>query len=151
MAYSKVDDMKTCFIKMNIHCECPGCQDMLEGYRTILGVKSVDVDDEEKKVTISIIGDPKKFIEKLKKKKRAFELFEQTSPIKNQEMQIVLQNPVTEIHDRRMVAPRPVAASELLLDAEAVSKLLLDATELLLDCCCSCCYCCCQLLLTELD
>ncbi|KAF5959140.1 hypothetical protein HYC85_000349 [Camellia sinensis] len=107
MAYSKVDDMKTYVIKMNIHCECYGCQDKLEGYRKILGVESVDVDDKEKQVTISIIGDPKKVIEMLEKQKKAFELFEQTSPIKNQEMQIVLHNPVPEIHDRRMVDQQP--------------------------------------------
>ncbi|KAL7253151.1 hypothetical protein ACSBR1_007639 [Camellia fascicularis] len=107
MAYSKVDDMKTYVIKMNIHCKCYGCQDKLEGYRKILGVESVDVDDKEKQVTISIIGDPKKVIEMLEKQKKAFELFEQTSPIKNQEMQIVLHNPVPEIHDRRMVDQQP--------------------------------------------
>ncbi|CAL5322487.1 unnamed protein product [Camellia sinensis] len=118
MAYSKVDDMKTYVIKMNIHCECYGCQDKLEGYRKILGVKSVDVDDEEKKVTILIIGDPKKVIKKLEEQKKAFELFEQTSPIKNREMQIVLQNPVPEIHDRRMVAQQPA----LEIDKSIVKK-----------------------------
>ncbi|KAF5959564.1 hypothetical protein HYC85_000773 [Camellia sinensis] len=107
MAYSKVDDMKTYVIKMNIHCDCSGCQRKLKGYRKILGVKSVDVDDEEKKVTILIIGDPKKVIKKLEEQKKAFELFEQTSPIKNQEMQIVLQNPVSEIRDRCMVVQQP--------------------------------------------
>ncbi|KAL7253153.1 hypothetical protein ACSBR1_007641 [Camellia fascicularis] len=134
MAYSKVDDMKTYVIKMKINCECDGCQGKLEGYRNILGVKSVDVDDEEKKVTISIIGDPKKVVEKLKKQKKTFELIEQTLPIKKQEMQIVLQNPVPEIkkqemqivlqnpvpeiHDRRVVAQQPA----LEIDKSIVKK-----------------------------
>ncbi|CAL5363639.1 unnamed protein product [Camellia sinensis] len=74
MAYSKVDDTKT-YVTINIHCNCYGCQGNWKRYGKILGVESVRVDDEGKKVIILIIGDSKKLKAKLKEQKKMYSTY----------------------------------------------------------------------------